>query len=70
MDSPRMKTMFWSDSIRGAVRKRYAAVMWKSEIALTIVKPEMRPISTHTCWCVVLGLLNFMPTHRIVTVMV
>ncbi|KAK1093502.1 hypothetical protein LTR48_002189 [Friedmanniomyces endolithicus] len=45
MDSPSMNTTFWSTSFFGAVRKKYAAVMWKSEMVRIIVKPDMRPMA-------------------------
>ena len=41
IDSPRMYTTFWSAIIRGAVRKKYAAVKWNSETARMIVKGEI-----------------------------
>ena len=40
-DSPRINTRFWDAIIRGAVKKKYAAVRWNSEIARMIVKAEM-----------------------------
>lgn len=55
-DSPKMKSTFWSTIFFGATRKKYAAVMWNSEIARMIVKPEMSPMvnqSVHDVDCVV-----------------
>lgn len=44
IDSPSIKTTFWSTSLRGVARKNQAAVRWKAETALMSVYGDMRPI--------------------------
>lgn len=46
IDSPSMKTTFWSTTLRGAVRKNQATVMWKTEMERMSVYGPMRPILT------------------------
>ena len=43
--SPIMKTSVWSAMEDGFVRKKKARVMWKREMELMMVAPEMRPIA-------------------------
>lgn len=43
--SPMINTSVWSAMDDGFVRKKYAKVMWKREIELIMVAPEMRPMA-------------------------
>lgn len=42
MDEPRTHTRAWSAMVAGLVRKKKARVMWKREMEVMIVVPEMR----------------------------
>jgi hypothetical protein len=42
--SPIMKTSVWSATVDGDVRKKKAKVMWKREMELMMVAPDMRPM--------------------------
>lgn len=44
MASPIMNTSVWSATVEGAVRKKKAMVMWKREMELMMVAPEIRPM--------------------------
>jgi hypothetical protein len=42
--SPIMNTSVWSAIVDGDVRKKYAMVIWKREMELMIVAPDIRAI--------------------------